>query len=97
MRIWLERRTRRRSSAPALRARRLIVPGDGQGSAAGGAQAARLQRRVYELGEKNLFETLLANGQLYQATRAEIQARVEAWRALTKLRLDAHALWADAE
>lgn len=62
-----------------------------------GAIAARLQRRAYELGEKSLSETLLANGQVYQAMRAEIEARVEAWRAVTRLRLDAHALWADAE
>ena len=62
-----------------------------------GLTSARLQHRAYELGEKDLSETLLANGQVYQAMRAEIEARVEAWRAVTKLRLDAHALWADAE
>ena len=62
-----------------------------------GQVAARLQRRAYELGEKDLAETLLSNGQVYQAMRAEIDARVEAWRAVTKLRLDAHALWADPE
>lgn len=59
--------------------------------------SARLQLRAYQLGEKDLSDTLLANGQFYQAMRAEIDARTEAWRAISKLRLDAHALWADVD
>lgn len=66
-------------------------------AATAGQVSARLQRRAYELGEKDLSETLLANGQVYQAVRAEVEARVAAWSAIAKLRLDAHALWADAE
>ena len=57
------------------------------------ASAART-RRGHELGELDLAQVLLTDRQLYDARRGEIAARTEAWRALAKLRLDAHDLWA---
>ncbi|MEO6377401.1 MAG: TolC family protein [Caulobacteraceae bacterium] len=54
-------------------------------------------RRGRELGELDLAAALIAERQAYDAHRAEITARTEAWRALVHLRLDAHDLWADEE
>jgi outer membrane protein TolC len=51
----------------------------------------------YVLGELNLTQTLLAVRQLNDAKRAEVAARVQAWRAITHLRLDAHDLWHDSD
>lgn len=58
------------------------------------AAAAVRTRRGYELDELDLAQVLLADRQLYEARRGEIAARTDAWRALVKLRLDAHDLWA---
>ena len=69
----------------------------GQAAADAAMRAARLQQRAYQLGAIDLSQTLLSNGSLYDALRAEIDFRTAAWAAVTKLRLDAHALWADAE
>jgi hypothetical protein len=57
--------------------------------------AAGRTTKGYELGELDLAATLLADRQAYDARKAEIAARVEAWRAVTRLRLDAHDLWHD--
>lgn len=59
--------------------------------------AAHRMQRAYELGEKDLSETLITNAQLYEARRTEIAARADAWNAHVKLLLDSHSLWADAE
>ena len=59
--------------------------------------AAHRMQRAYELGEKDLSETLITNAQLYEARRSEIEARAAAWNAHVKLLLDSHSLWADAE
>ena len=69
----------------------------GQAAAQAALRSARLQQRAYQLGAMDLSQTLLANGSLYDALRAEIDFRVAAWAAVTKLRLDAHALWADQD
>lgn len=57
--------------------------------------AADRTQRGYVLGELDLAQTLMANRQLNDARRAEITARVQAWRAVTRLRLDSHDLWHD--
>jgi cobalt-zinc-cadmium efflux system outer membrane protein len=59
--------------------------------------AAHRMQRAYELGEKDLSELLISNGQLYEARRVEVDARVAAWSAQARLMLDSHALWADRE
>lgn len=59
------------------------------------AAAARRAFRGYLLGELDLPATLLASRQHYDAQKAEIAARAEAWRRVTHLRLDAHDLWHD--
>ncbi len=64
-------------------------------AATAAAASAHLQQRAYALGAQGLSDTLLADGLVYQAVRAELDARVQAWTAVTRLRLDAHALWAD--
>lgn len=69
----------------------------GRAAADAALRAAQLQQRAYKLGAMDLSQTLLANGALYDALRAEIDFRTAAWAAVTKLRLDAHALWADAD
>lgn len=61
---------------------------------AGEAAAGRTQR-AYQLGEVDLAQTLLAVRQLNEVKRAEVAARIEAWRSVTHLRLDAHDLWHD--
>jgi outer membrane protein TolC len=63
---------------------------------AGEAAAARTQR-AYQLGELDLAQTLQAVRQLNEVRRAEVGARVEAWKTLTHLRLDAHDLWHDSD
>lgn len=59
------------------------------------AQVAALtkMRRGYEAGEVELTDLLFAERQVGDAFRAEATARVEAQRALTKLRIDSHELW----
>lgn len=57
--------------------------------------AARRTMRGYDLGELDLATTLVAHRQAYDARRTEITARVDAWRAVTHLRLDAHDMWSD--
>ncbi|HLZ84705.1 MAG TPA: TolC family protein [Caulobacteraceae bacterium] len=59
--------------------------------------ATHRMQRAYELGEKDLSELLISNSQLYEARRAEVDARVAAWNAQARLMLDSHALWADRE
>lgn len=59
--------------------------------------AAERTQRGYTLGELDLAQTLLAVRQLNDARRAEIAARVQAWRTVTHLRLDSHDLWHDED
>lgn len=64
-----------------------------KGAADASQAAAERTQHGYVLGELDLAQTLMANRQLNDARRAEIAARIQAWRALTHLRLDAHDLW----
>ena len=60
------------------------------------AQAQR-SARAYQLGEIGMLENLLSIRAQDQALRQEVEARIEAHRALTRLQIDAHSLWARAE
>jgi outer membrane protein TolC len=51
------------------------------------------QRRGYQLGATDLSDLLFAERQTQDAFRAEMSARTEALRAITKLRIDSHNLW----
>ena len=50
-------------------------------------------RRGHELGEIDLADLLLGERMVHDAFRMEAQARAEAARAVTKLRIDSHELW----
>lgn len=59
------------------------------------AQVAALVklRRGQAVGEIDLADVLLGERQVHDAFRAEAQARTDAQRALTRLRIDSHELW----
>ncbi|KPF93660.1 hypothetical protein IP81_02840 [Novosphingobium sp. AAP83] len=59
------------------------------------AQMAALEklRRGQQLGEIDLADLLLGENLVHSAFRLEAEARVEAMRAITELRIDAHDLW----
>jgi outer membrane protein TolC len=59
------------------------------------AQMASLEklRRGQQLGEIDLADLLLGERMVHDAFRREAEARAEAMRAITKLRIDAHDLW----
>lgn len=59
------------------------------------AQMAALMklRRGHELGEIDLADLLLGERMAHDAFRMETEARAEAMRAITKLRIDSHELW----
>lgn len=50
-------------------------------------------RRGYELGEVDLIDLLMAERQVGEAFRTEALTRVEAHRAVTRVRIDSHDLW----
>jgi len=59
------------------------------------AQMAALEklRRGQQLGEIDLADLLLGERMVHDAFRREAEARAEALRAITRLRIDAHDLW----
>lgn len=59
------------------------------------SQAAALAklRRGYELGEVDLIDLLAAERQTGEAFRTEALTRIEAHRAITRVRIDSHDLW----
>jgi hypothetical protein len=59
------------------------------------AQMAALlkTRRGQQMGELGLAEVLLAERMMHDAFRAEAIARIDALRAITKIRIDSHQLW----
>lgn len=59
--------------------------------------ASRRTERGYQLGALDLSALLLARRQQAEARRAEIRACTEAQRAILKLRIDAHVVWATSE
>ena len=56
-------------------------------------QAASRLRQGYRLGGIDLSDLLYAERQAQEATRAENMVRVDALRAIAKLRINAHQLW----
>ena len=66
-----------------------------QVSARAAQAAADRTRRAFELGERDIADSLQVQRQGLEAQRAEIAARAAAWRALALLRIDAHDLWAE--
>lgn len=63
-----------------------------EGLAAQMAALAKV-RRGHQAGEFGLADLLLAERQVHDAFRAEAEARTEAMRAYTRLRIDSHSLW----
>lgn len=63
------------------------------------AQVAALEklRLGYRAGEIDLADQLLGERQVHEAFRAEASARAEAMRAITRLRIDSHTIWAPDE
>ncbi|GGD67368.1 TolC family protein [Croceicoccus mobilis] len=59
------------------------------------AQIAALEKlRIgYRAGEIDLSDQLLGERQAHDAIRSEAEARAEAMRALTRLRIDSHMIW----
>jgi len=56
--------------------------------------AALMKLRIgHAAGEIDLADVLLAERQVHDAFRAEMSARAEAQRSLTRLRIDSHELW----
>lgn len=66
---------------------------DAEAARIASAQAALRIARAYQLGERDLADSLLADRQAFEARRFELSARAEAHRALLRLALDAHELW----
>lgn len=56
-------------------------------------EALEKLRRGQELGEIDLADLLLGERMVHDAFRIEAQARADAMRAITRLRIDAHELW----
>lgn len=50
-------------------------------------------RRGYDLGAMDLADLLLAERQTQEMFRAEVQARTEALRAITRIMIDSHSIW----
>lgn len=60
------------------------------------AEAAERTRRGFEMGAIDLTDLLYIQKQAHEARRAEIAARAEASRAVLKLQIDSHVIWAPA-
>ena len=61
------------------------------------AEAAARTARAYQAGQIDLADLLFAQRQARDVRRAEIDARSEAARALLKIQIDSHTVWAPAE
>lgn len=57
------------------------------------SSAAARARRGHELGGLDLSDRLYAERVAQESALAERLARAEAWRAITRLRIDSHTLW----
>lgn len=66
-------------------------------SAESAAAAAERTERGYKLGAIDLSDLLYAERQANEARRAEINVRAAAARALFKLRIDSHTIWAPTD
>lgn len=68
-----------------------------QASARSALDAVHRTERGYQLGQIDLAELLYARRQANDALRYEIDARSQADRALLKLQIDSHSIWAPDE
>lgn len=68
-----------------------------QASARSALDAVRRTERGYQLGQIDLVDLLYARRQANEARRYEIDARSQADRALLKLQIDSHSIWAPDE
>ena len=66
-------------------------------SARSAGDAAERTVRGYQLGQIDLSDMLSARRQANDARRMEIEARSEADRALLKIQIDSHSIWAPDE
>lgn len=57
-------------------------------------EALRKTERAYALAQIDQVDLLTGRRQAAEIRRAEIDARLNAWRALVRLQIDAHQLWA---
>lgn len=70
---------------------------DARQSAQASASAAARTVRGHVLGGVDLADRLYAQRLADEAALAEVMARVDAWRAITRLRIDSHTLWMHEE
>lgn len=70
---------------------------DAQQAALSGASAALRADRGHALGGLDLAERLYVQRLAQEAALAEVSASAEAWRAITRLRIDSHTLWMHPE
>ena len=61
------------------------------------AEATARTSKGYDAGQVDLADLLLARRQTMDARRAEIDARSQAARALMKIQIDSHTIWAPAD
>lgn len=83
------------ADADASNARTLYAAWQASRDAVASADAAsRLSRKGYDAGVTDLSDLLAVERQTIAAHRTEVDARVMALRAIMKLRVDSHDLWA---
>ncbi len=70
---------------------------DSDAARAAAEQSARRITRGYELGELGLTDRLMAERQVFEMRRLELEARARAHLALLKMALDAHEFWLSEE
>jgi outer membrane protein TolC len=96
--VRMEREVRATAQRDVIQARTGLAAWSGAYQALAQTRTAtELVRRAYQLGERDLSELLLAERQLFEARRAELDSRTMAHQAVLKLALDAHELWLSEE
>ena len=70
---------------------------DAQRAAQASASAAARADRGHVLGGLDIADRLYAQRLAQEAALAEVKARADAWRAITRLQIDSHTLWQHAD
>lgn len=70
---------------------------DSEAAATASTSATARAARGHALGGLDLADRLYAERLAQEMALAEAQARAEAWRAITRLRIDSHTLWMHAD